>query len=218
MLLNPTKAVLAELVGTAVLVMAVVGSGISAQGLTDDRGLQLMINTGATVGVLAVLIAILLPITGAHLNPAVTLAMLTRRQVSLGRAMAYVPAQVLGGAAGTVVAHAMYAHPAAATFSGERSGAGVWLGELVATAGLVVVVLLVDRASLAWAVPAWIGAAYFVTSSTAFANPAVTVARALTDTLSGIRWGDVPLFVSAQLAGAALALALVASLDRQEAA
>lgn len=217
MLLSP-KAVLAEAVGTATLIMAVVGSGIAAQGLTDDIGLQLLINAIATVAALGVLIALLLPVSGAHFNPVVTLVMMLRRELSGRGAAAYIAAQVAGGAAGTLLAHAMYERPLISSFEAERSGGGLWLGEVIATAGLLLVVLLAARPAIPIAAPAWIGAAYFFTSSTSFANPAVTIARALTDSFSGIRWLDVPGFVIAQLIGGALALVLARTLTSKESA
>ena len=205
MLLNrATTAVLAELVGTAVLVGTVVGSGISATRLTDDVGLQLLLNALATVAVLGVLIASLAPVSGAHLNPVVTLALCVRRSTTPSTAAFYVAAQSVGAVAGTLLAHAMFELPLGAHATG-RSGAGQWLGELVATTGLVLVVLAA-RAPAALLVPAWIGGAYVFTSSTSFANPAVTLGRAFTDSFSGIAWSDVPGFVLAQLAGGGLAL------------
>ena len=217
MLLNPRKAVLAEFVGTATLVMAVVGSGIAAQHLTDDVGLQLLINALATVAALGVLIAMLLPISGAHLNPVVTLVMVIRRELRPPFGATYVVAQLAGAVAGTLIAHGMYERSLVSTFHRDRGSHGTWLGELIATAGLVLVVLLAQRAALAWAVPAWIGAAYFFTSSTSFANPAVTVGRALTDSFAGIRWIDVPGFVIAQFVGGLLALLLARALTKESA-
>lgn len=213
---NDQRAVIAEAVGTAVLLIAVVGSGISAQRLTDDVGLQLLINALATVAALGVLIAVLLPFSGAHLNPAVTLVAVARRELSRATGVAYVIAQLAGGAIGTLIAHAMYEHAAVSSFSGDRGAAGPWLGEVIATAGLVLVVLLANRSALPYVVPAWIGGAYFFTSSTSFANPAVTMARALTDSFAGIAWVDVPGFVVAELVGAALALVIAAALTVKE--
>lgn len=212
LLLNARRAVLAELVGTATLLMAVVGSGIAAQRLTDDVSLQLLINAIATMLALGVLITILLPVSGAHFNPVVSAVMLVRGELSAASAAAYVVAQLVGAVIGTLLAHGMYERAAVSSYDGERSGGGLWLGEVVATAGLVLVVLLASRAAVPFAVAAWIGSAYFFTSSTSFANPAVTVARALTDSFSGIRWVDVPWFVVAQLVGGAVALLLVRSL------
>lgn len=219
MLLNHSrKAVLAEFVGTATLVMTVVGSGIAAQRLTDDIGVELLINALATVAALGVLITILLPISGAHLNPVVTLVMVIRRELRPGLAIAYVGAQVLGGVAGTLIAHGMYERAAVSTYHSDRGSLGTALGEVVATGGLVLVILLAQRAALAWAVPAWIGAAYFFTSSTSFANPAVTIGRAFTNSFAGIRWVDVPGFVLAQIVGGILAMLLARTLTSKESA
>lgn len=203
------RAVLAEAVGTATLVMAVVGSGIMAQRLTDDVAIQLLVNAAATVGALGVLMATLLPVSGAHLNPVVSGVMFVKGQLSGRQAAAYVGAQVIGGVGGTLIAHAMYEQAVVSTSSAERGGAGAWLGEVIATAGLILAILLVDRAALPLAVPAWIGAAYFFTSSTSFANPAVTIARGLTDSFSGIAPGDIVGFVLAQMLGGFLAVVLL---------
>lgn len=203
------RAVLAELVGTAALVMAVIGSGIMATRLTDDVGLQLLINAVATVLALGVLIATLGPVSGAHFNPVVSLALAVRGRASWRQAAGYLPVQIGGAMLGAVLAHAMYDLPLLSEASVARTGTGQWIGEMVATAGLVGVVF--SRATPAIAVPAWIGAAYFVTSSTSFANPAVTVGRALTDTFAGIAWVDVPAFVVAQVIGAALVVAALVS-------
>jgi glycerol uptake facilitator-like aquaporin len=198
--------VLAEAVGTAVLLMAIVGSGIAAVGLTDDVGLQLVFNAIATVAVLGVLVAIALPISGGSFNPAVTLADVMRGNVSPRRGGAYVVAQLGGGVLGTVVAHLMFEQDAVAWSDADRGGWGRFLGELVATAGLVAAIALVDRATLPLVVPAWILGAYLFTSSTSFANPAVTIGRAFTDSFAGITGTDVPLFIVAQLVGAMLGL------------
>lgn len=201
MLLKP-RAVLAELVGTAALVMAVVGSGIMATRLTTDVGLQLLINAIATIFALGVLIALFAPVSGAHFNPAVSLALAARGRATWREVAAYIPVQLVGGMLGAMLAQAMYELPLVSQAGVARTGTGQWLGEVVATAGLVGVVL--SRATASIAVPAWIGAAYFVTSSTSFANPAVTFGRAFTDTFAGIAWTDVPAFVIAQIAGAAI--------------
>ena len=208
MLSAPIKTVLTEAVGTAVLLMAIVGSGIAAVDLTDDVGLQLVFNAIATVAVLGVLVAIALPISGGSFNPAVTLADVVRRNVSPRRGSAYVVAQVVGGVLGTVVAHLMFERDAVSWSDADRGGWGRLLGELVATAGLVAAIALVDRAVLPLVVPAWILGAYLFTSSTSFANPAVTVGRLFTDSFSGIAGADVPWFIVAQLVGAMLGLGL----------
>ena len=202
------RAVLTEAVGTAVLLMAIVGSGIAAVGLTDDVGLQLVFNAIATVAVLGVLVAIALPISGGSFNPAVTFADVVQRNVSARRGGAYVVAQVGGGVAGTVLAHLMFERDAVSWSDADRGGWGRLLGELVATAGLVAAIALVDRATLPLVVPAWILGAYLFTSSTSFANPAVTVGRLFTDSFSGIAGADVPWFIVAQLVGAMLGLGL----------
>ena len=205
---SPLRAVLIEAVGTATLLMAIVGSGIAAVDLTDDVGLQLVLNAIATVAVLGVLVAVALPISGGSFNPAVTLADVVRRNVSPRRGGAYVVAQVAGGVLGTVLAHLMFERGAVSWSDADRGGWGRFLGELVATAGLVAAVALVDRAILPLVVPAWILGAYLFTSSTSFANPAVTIGRVFTDSFSGIAGADVPWFIAAQVVGAMLGLGL----------
>ena len=205
---SPMKAVLAEAAGTATLLMAIVGSGMAAVDLTDDVGLQLVFNAIATVAVLGVLVAVALPISGGSFNPAVTLVDVIRRKVSPRRGGAYVVAQVAGGVLGTVLAHLMFERDAVSWSDADRDGWGRLLGEAVATAGLVTVIALVDRAALPLVVPAWILGAYLFTSSTSFANPAVTVGRLFTDSFSGIAGADVPWFIVAQLVGAMLGLGL----------
>lgn len=216
-----TRRLIAELLGTGVLVAAVVGSGIMAERLSpDDVGLQLLENVGATVLVLAVLVVVVGPVSGAHLNPAVTLveawsARGTRDGGSLAAAAGYVAAQALGGLAGAVLANVMFDVPTSFATT-ARGGTGQLVGEVVATAGLVVVVrtlALTGRTRLAApAVAAWIGGAAWFTSSTSFANPAVTAARAVSDTFAGIAPVDVPPFVAAQLVGTVVGLAVVAVL------
>lgn len=205
---SPMKAVLAEAVGTAVLLMAIVGSGIAAVDLTDDAGLQLVFNAIATVAVLGVLVAVALPISGGSFNPAVTFADVVRGNVSPRRGGAYVVAQVAGGVLGTVVAHLMFERDVVSWSDADRSGWGRFVGELVATAGLVAAIALVDRATLPLVVPAWILGAYLFTSSTSFANPAVTIGRVFTDSFAGINGTDVPWFLLAQVIGAMLGLGL----------
>lgn len=209
----------AEALGTGALVAVVVGSGIQAARLSSDVGVQLLANALATVFALAVLIAVLGPVSGAHLNPAVTLAawLADRRAGGFtGReAAAYVPAQIAGGVCGTVLANAMFGRSAVEFSAHDRFAGHLWLGEVVATAGLLFTVLGLARAGRghlsAALVPAYIGAAYWFTSSTSFANPAVTIGRAFTNTFAGIAPASVPAFVAAQLIGAAVGLALVAA-------
>ncbi|MFJ5967425.1 aquaporin [Streptomyces sp. NPDC093060] len=209
----------AELVGTATLVAIVVGSGIQATELTKDVGLQLLANSTATVFGLGVLIALLGPVSGAHFNPAVTLAewWTARRAgvgVTLSEAAVYVPAQIAGAIAGAVLADAMFGEPLVKWSTHDRSAGHLLLGEVVATAGLILLIFGLahtDRLRFApVAVASYIGAAYWFTSSTSFANPAVTIGRAFTDTFAGIAPGSVAAFIGMQFVGAVVGLALVA--------
>ncbi|MGW7381695.1 aquaporin [Streptomyces sp. NPDC054794] len=210
-----------EFVGTGALVAVVVGSGIQATKLSQDVGVQLLANSLATVFGLGVLIALLGPVSGAHFNPAVTLAAWwTGRRggdgPSLREAAAYLPAQTAGAIGGAVLANAMFAEPLVRWSSHDRSAPHLWLGEVVATAGLILLIFglaRTERAHLApVAVASYIGAAYWFTSSTSFANPAVTVGRAFTDSFAGIAPGSVPAFVAAQLIGLVIGVALVTAL------
>jgi arsenate reductase len=203
----------AEAIGTAFLVATVVGSGIAAQRLSpDDTGLQLLENAVATGAVLVALILALGPISGGHFNPIVTLADRMLGGMPTGEAWAYVAAQVAGGCVGAVVANLMFDLPAVTLSTHDRSSAGVLLGEFVAAFGLLIVILGVVRAGkaqmAAFAVAGYITAAYWFTSSTSFANPAVTIARALTDTFAGIEPEDVPAFILLQVLGGIAAVAL----------
>ncbi|SPF06952.1 aquaporin [Streptomyces sp. MA5143a] len=211
---------LAEAVGSAALVAVVVGSGIQATELTDDVGVQLLANSLATVFGLGVLIALFGPVSGAHFNPVVTLAAwFTGRRTPDGLTLrdlaAYLPAQTAGAIGGAVLADAMFAEPLIQWSTHDRSAGHLWLGELVATAGLVLLVFGLTRTGRAQlapvAVASYIGAAYWFTSSTSFANPAVTIGRAFTDTFAGIAPASVIPFIVAQLAGAVIGLALVAA-------
>jgi glycerol uptake facilitator-like aquaporin len=201
-----------EFVGTALLLAAVVGSGIMGERLADgNAALALLANALATGFALVALIVALGPRTGAHLNPLVTVAFAIRKEFP-GRAVpAYVAAQVAGAIAGVLIAHAMFDLELLQWSSKERSSVGQWLSEIVATAGLVFIVLSCDRAR-PWAAPAAVGgyiaAAYWFTASTSFANPAVTLARGLTTTFSGINPGHIAPFIAAQLVGAGLGVAL----------
>jgi glycerol uptake facilitator-like aquaporin len=199
-----TRRALAEGLGSLLLSATVIGSGIMASGLANgNAAIALLANTGATVAVLAVLVALLGPVSGAHLNPAVTLAMARRAALGFRGTCVYVVAQLLGCCSGAVLAHAMFGMRLLQASTRARSTAGEYLGEAVATAGLLIVVAGHRRARDApWMVAAWIGAAYWFTSSTAFANPALTIARSLSDTFAGIRPQDVPAFAAAQLVGA----------------
>jgi glycerol uptake facilitator-like aquaporin len=198
----------AEGIGSLLLAAAVVGSGVMAEQLAGGNlAIALLANTAATVAALATLIALLAPISGAHFNPAVSLVQALRGSLSWSEAGAYAAVQVLGCCLGAVLAHAMFDLPWLQSSSHGRGGPGQWLAEGVATSGLVLVVVGHRRPQdAAWMVAGWIGAAYWFTASTSFANPAITIARSLSNTFSGIRPADVPGFIIAQLAGALVAL------------
>jgi glycerol uptake facilitator-like aquaporin len=212
------RRLLAEFLGTGLLVAVVIGSGIAAQRLSpNDTGLQLLQNSLTTVLGLGVLITLLGPVSGAHFNPvvsAVDWALGRRRGTGLpgGDVGAYTAAQVLGGSAGAVLANLMFELPPVTMSGTVRDGGGLWLGEIVATAGLIAVIVALARtgraAVSAVAVASWIGAAYWFTSSTSFANPAVTIARMFSDTFAGIAPASVPAFVLAQIIGATIGAAL----------
>lgn len=212
----PRKA-LAEFVGTAFLLIAVIGSGIAAQRLSpNDTGLQLFENAAATAAALVAIILAIGPASGAHLNPVVTLADRFFGGVSTAETGVYVVAQFAGAVTGAIVANLMFSLPAVELSTKHRSGGGLWLAEGVATLGLLLVVFGVVRSGRTSAAPfavgAYIGGAYFFTSSTSFANPAVTAARTLSNTFAGIAWQSAPAFVLAQLGGAVLAVLVVAVL------
>ena len=206
------KRLVGEFLGTGILVAVVVGSGAMAQNLTQDIGLELLINTVATVLALGLLIELFAPISGSHFNPLVSVIQIIRRELSLSDAIFYVIAQCAGGILGAMLANLMFSHPAIFISQHSRSGLHLWLGEAVATAGLIFVIFqainLGKSKLIPILVPAWIGAAYFFTSSTSFANPAVTLARSFTDTFSGIKISSVPGFVIAQCAGAVIGFGL----------
>ena len=212
----------AELVGTAFLVATVIGSGIAAQTLSPhDVGLQLLENSLVTGAGLVALILALQPVSAAF-NPVVTLVERALGALDTAEAAVLIGAQVFGGALGAAAANLMFARPVVALSSHQRTGSGLWLGEVVATLGLVVVVFGVVRAGrgplVAFAVGGYISAAYWFTSSTSFANPAVTLARTLSDTFAGIAPASVPGFLAAQLVGGALAYGLVRLLYSEAAA
>jgi glycerol uptake facilitator-like aquaporin len=195
----------AEALGTAFLVATVVGSGIMAETLTRDVALALLGNTLPTGAVLVVLITIFGPISGAHFNPAVTMVFAIRRELTPAEALGYILVQIAGGIAGTLLAHAMFALPLWDASLKVRTGGPQWLAEGVAAFGLVVTILAglkFNRPAIPWLVGLYITAAYWFTSSTSFANPAVAIARSLTNTFSGIRPIDLPGFIAAELAGA----------------
>ena len=203
-----SRRLVAEALGTAALVCTVVGSGIMAERLTTDTALALLGNTIPTGAILVVLITVLGPLSGAHFNPAVSLVMALRGALSAREAWLYAAAQVLGGILGTAAAHLMFELAPLAASAHARTGIAQWWAEGVATFGLIATILGGLRFAahaIPWLVGLYITAAYWFTASTSFANPAVTVARAFTDTFSGIRPIDVPLFVVAQCIGAAIA-------------
>jgi glycerol uptake facilitator-like aquaporin len=207
---------LAEFAGTGLLVAVVVGSGIAAEQLSPgNTGLQLLQTSITTVFGLAVLILLFGPVSGAHFNPVVSAVdwLLARRSgtgLTGTDTAAYIAAQTVGGCGGAVLANIMFNLPAVQISDHARTGLGLWVGEVVATAGLIAVIVATGRAPLsAAAVAGWIGAAYWFTSSTSFANPAVTVARMFSDTFAGISPDSVPLFVAFQIVGAAVGTALV---------
>jgi glycerol uptake facilitator-like aquaporin len=202
----------AEALGTGLLVATVVGSGIMAESLTKDGALALLGNTLPTGAILVVLITILGPISGAHFNPAVSLVFALRGELKPRWALSYALAQVAGGIAGTVIAHAMFALPLLESSLKVRTGPAQWLAESVAAFGLVATILAgirFERASVPWLVGLYITAAYWFTASTSFANPAVAIARSMTNTFAGIRPADLPGFISAELCGAVVGLLLV---------
>ena len=208
-----SRALLAEFIGTAFLLAGVIGSGIMAERLSDDVGLQLFENAAATAGVLLAIIYMFGPVSGAHFNPVVSIADAAlggRPWTDVGP---YMVAQVLGGAVGVILANLMFDLDAVSWSTTERSGSHLWLAEVIATYGLVLLIFTLVRTGrehlAAGGVAAYIGAAYWFTASTSFANPAVTVARTLSDTFAGIEPSSAPLFVVMQLIGMALAVATV---------
>lgn len=206
-----SRRLVSEALGTAILVATVVGSGIMADRLTDDVALALLGNTIPTGAILVVLITILGPISGAHFNPVVTMVFALRRELRFDLAWLYVMAQVIGGIAGTFIAHAMFELPIIQFSTTVRTGSGQWLAEAVAAFGLVFTILAGLRFrpdAIAWLVGLYITAAYWFTASTSFANPAVAIARAFSNTFAGIRPVDLPGFVVAQAIGAVIAMML----------
>jgi glycerol uptake facilitator-like aquaporin len=209
-----SRRLLAEWLGALLLAAAVIGSGIAAERLAGgNQAVALLANTGASVLALAVLIGALGPVSGAHFNPVVSLVAVLRRELSFSEGTAYATAQVLGCGAGAVLANLMFSLPAIELSTHARAGPAQWLSEFVATSGLVLVILTSPSVrEAAWRVAAWIGAAYWFTASTSFANPAITIARSLSDTFAGIRPADVPAFILAQVAGGLVGLLLARAL------
>jgi arsenate reductase len=208
------RRLLAEALGTGLLVMAVIGSGITASRLSpNDVGLQLLENAAATAGALVALIWMLGAVSGAHFNPVVTLVDRAFGGIPTREVAPYIAAQVIGGCLGAIVANLMFELPAINPSDKARSSGALWLSEVVATAGLLLVIHGCIRSGrsnvVAVAVGVWIGGAYFFTSSTSFANPAVTIARTLSDTFAGIAPSSAPMFIVMQLLGAAAAYVLI---------
>lgn len=207
------RRLVAEGLGTALLIVAVIGSGIMASRLSDDVGLQLLENAFATAGALVGLILMFGAVSGAHFNPAVTLVDRLLGALTTAEAAAYTAAQVVGGCVGTVIANLMFELDAIDPSTKVRSSGALWLSEVVATVGLLLVIhgcVRNGRSSVVpFAVGAWIGGAYWFTSSTSFANPAVTVARTLSDTFAGITPSSAPMFIVMQVVGALIAYVLI---------
>lgn len=215
------RRLVAEALGTMLLVATVVGSGIMAESLTKDAALALLGNTLPTGAILIVLITILGPISGAHFNPAVTAIFAIKREMSSADAVLYVAAQVAGGVIGTVIAHGMFGLPLIEASAKVRTGGPQWFAEAIAAFGLIATIIggiRFERAAVPWLVGLYITAAYWFTASTSFANPAVAIARSMTNTFSGIRPADLPGFIMAECLGAVAALALMTWLLRPTAA
>ena len=209
---------LAEYIGTATLVCVVVGSGIMGTNLSKDSGVALLINALSTIFALALLILIIAPISGAHFNPAVSLVQVLRREMNAVEFLSFISAQIAGAISGAIIANVMFDLEAIQISTNERVSTGTLVGEVIATAGLITVIfVLVARSQdklIPVAVAAWIGSAYFFTSSTSFANPAVTIGRVFSDTFAGINPASVLPFIIAQLIGAMLGVALVKGVTR----
>ncbi|MFO1277878.1 MAG: MIP/aquaporin family protein [Sphaerotilus natans] len=206
-----------ELLGTALLLAVVIGSGLMAERLSGGNvAVALLANTLATVGGLYVLIEVFGPVSGAHFNPAVSLAMALRGELPWARLAGYVPAQLLGAALGAVLAHAMFDLPLLQVSAKLRTGTGQWIAEAVATAGLLLVILRAPQARVAAMVAAYIGAAYWFTASTSFANPAAAFGRMFSDSFAGIAPASAPAFMLAEVLGAGLGLLLHRALGRPD--
>jgi glycerol uptake facilitator-like aquaporin len=206
----------AEFLGTVVLALAVVGSGAHANSLSADDGVVLLVNAAVTGAVLAILITTLLPVSGAHFNPAVTLVMLLRKDVAGGRASAYITAQVAGALSGTILAHWLFIGSAPVISDTERIGPNTLVAEIIATAGLLFIIVTAVIKNTPQYLPAWvalwIGAGYFVTPSTGFANPAITIGRIFTDTFTGIDPVSAAWFIGGQIIGALIGFAAAIAL------
>jgi glycerol uptake facilitator-like aquaporin len=207
---------LAELVGTATLLISVVGSSFMAAQLTSDRAVALLVNAAVTASTLAILIKVFASISGAHFNPAVSLAALMTKRIELTAFFGYVIAQLIGAVFGVLLANAMFSNSILTLSNIERSGTGQIVGESIATLGLLFLALSADAKSAWKLIPLWIFGAYFFTVSTSFANPAVTLSRSLTDAPSGIAISSVSLFVLVQLLAAAVVAVVFSRKARHE--
>ncbi|MGA1442531.1 MAG: aquaporin [Ilumatobacteraceae bacterium] len=206
------RRVIAEAIGTGFLIIAVVGSGIMASNLTDDVAVQLLANAGATVGALIALILMFGPISGAHFNPIVTITDCALNGRSWREVVPYFVAQTVGGISGAALANVMFGLDVLGPSTKIRDGGGIWLGEVVAAFGLLSVIFLIERhraETVPLAVGVWIGGAYWFTSSTSLANPAVTIARAFSESFAGIAPASVPMFIVMQLIGLLVALPIL---------
>jgi glycerol uptake facilitator-like aquaporin len=201
-----TRKLAGEFLGSLVLLMAVAGSGMMAVELSSDTGIQLFINAFTTILALGLLIFIFAPISGAHFNPIVSLIEYLKKRLTFAELLGYLTTQASGAVIGVVLANLMFEHPALFPSHHLRNGWNIWLGEVVATGGLIFIIQLLGQQKnerfAPLVVASWIGSAYFFTSSTSFANPAVTLARSQTDTFSGIAPSSVPTFIAFQLIGA----------------
>jgi glycerol uptake facilitator-like aquaporin len=214
------RAHLAEFLGTGLITATVVGSGIMAQTLTRDVLLQLLVNTFATVLILALVIWLFAPVSGAYFNPVVLLVAFLRREISALHLLTFSVVQILGAASGAILAHALFNRTLIDPSNSNRDGSWLFLSEIVATAGLIATIFIAKNQGRGenafWLVPLWIGGAYIFTSSTSFANPAITLGRSLTDSFSGIAIASVPVFIAAQLIGALIGHAIANILVKQE--
>jgi glycerol uptake facilitator-like aquaporin len=216
------RAHFAEYLGTALITATVVGSGIMAQALTTDILLQLLVNTFATVLILAMAIWLLAPVSGAYFNPAVLLVSFIRRQISALQLLTFTLMQVAGAVSGAILAHALFNRALIDPSTNSRDGSWLFLSEVLATAGLVATIFIASNQGRGehafWLVPMWIGGAYIFTSSTSFANPAITLGRSLTDSFSGIAIASVPAFIAAQILGAIIGHFIADLLVKRESA
>ena len=218
--MNIQKRLFVEALGTGLLIIAVIGSGIMATNLTDDVGLQLLANAGATVGALIALILMFGPISGAHFNPVVTMASCVFDKRPWKEVIPYAIAQAMGGTIGAVIANIMFDIDVLGPSTKIREGSGIWVSEVVATVGLLLVIFLISKGprpdSVPLAVGVWIGGAYWFTSSTSLANPAVTFARMFSESFAGIAPESVPMFVVMQLVGFGIATGILTYLVTSE--